>query len=182
LNNLLRGRRATESATSTHALGENFVLLTQGTVDFLPALLTDRNKDYDFRALSNRQSLGDAADNNFTYGLKTIQPFAPVHVTGSRTSGTGSDLTIGWIRRARLNADWVDYIDVPLDETAELYDLDVMNGGSAVRTFSSLTAPTVNYTAAQQSSDWGTVPSTFTLNIYQLSSRYGRGQAASAVV
>ena len=183
LSNLLRGRRATESNTSIHAVGENFILLTQGAVDFVPALLTDRGRMYEFRALSKGQSLGDAQDNDYTYNLITLQPFSPVHVSGSRTSGVGSDLTVNWIRRARLNADWADYVDVPLDEPAELYDVDVMNGSSVVRTFSSLTSPTATYTAAEQTTDWGgSIPSTFTLNIYQISSRYGRGQAATVTL
>jgi hypothetical protein len=183
LSNLLRGRRATEWATASHMIGETFVLLTPGTVDFLPALLTDRGRTYEFRALSNGQSLNDAQDNDFTYNLITIEPFSPVHIAGSRASGAGSDLTVTWIRRARLNADWADYVDVPLDEPVELYDVDVMNGSSAIRTFSSLPSPTVTYTAAEQASDWGGgIPSSFTLNIYQISSRYGRGQAGSAVL
>ena len=75
-------------------------------VNFLPALLTDRGREYEFRALSNGQTLGDAQDNDFTYNLVTLQPFSPVHIAGSQPGGAGTDLTITWIRRARLNADW----------------------------------------------------------------------------
>ncbi|HEU0117350.1 MAG TPA: phage tail protein, partial [Alphaproteobacteria bacterium] len=177
LTNLLRGRRGTESAVGSHTVGENFVMLVSGPVKFVPALLTDRNASYDFRALTKGQSLNDASDSVFKYNLNTIRPFSPVNLAGSRASGTGSDLTLTWVRRARLNAEWVDYVDVPLDEPSELYDLEIMNGSSVMRTFSSLTSPTATYTAAQQSSDWGTVPGTFTVNVYQLSSRYGRGLA-----
>jgi hypothetical protein len=151
-------------------------------VQFVPALLNDRGATYDFRALSNGQSLGQVVDTVFTYGLGTIQPFAPATVQGTRSSGTGSDLTLIWKRRARLNAEWVSYVDVPLDEPAELYDVEIMNGTSVARTFSSLTTPTVTYTAAEQSADWGTVPSSFTVNVYQISSRYGRGKQAQAVI
>jgi len=182
LTNLLRGRRGTEYASGSHAVGENFVMLTTTSVEFIPALLTDRGSSYAFRALSRGQVLGDARDNAFTYNLATIQPFAPANIQGTRASGTGSDLTVVWKRRARLNAEWVSNIDVPLDEAAELYDVEIMNGGSVMRTFSSLTSPTVTYTAAQQLADWGTVPATFTVNVYQLSSRYGRGRAGTAVV
>ncbi len=183
LGNLLRGRRGTEGKTGSHAAGERFVLLTEGTVRFIPALLTDRNRRYDFRALSNGQALGDVTDVDFTYSLATLQPMAPVHLTGSRSGGTGSDLTLGWKRRARLNADWADCVDVPLDEPEELYDVEIMDGSSVKRTFSGATGVSQVYSAADQSADWGgSVPSAFTVNVYQLSSRYGRGQKASAVV
>lgn len=182
LTGLLRGRRGTEYATGSHVAGENFVLLTSTVLQFLPALLTDRGSTYEFRALTRGQSLGNVQDTNFTYNLNSIQPFAPVNIQGTRASGTGSDLTLVWKRRARMNAEWVSNIDVPLDESAELYDVEIMNGGSVIRTFSSQTSPTVTYTTAQQTADWGSVPATFTVNIYQLSSRYGRGRAATAVV
>ncbi len=182
LSNLLRGRRGTETATTTHSIGENFVLLNSGSIEFVPALLTDRGANYQFRALSKGQTLGAVCDMNFTYSLATLQPLAPVNITGVRASGTGSDLVIAWKRRARLNAEWVNFVDVPLDEPTELYDVEIMNGSTVLRTFSNITTPNVTYTSAQQSSDWGSVPSSFTVNIYQISSRYGRGKAGSAII
>ncbi len=183
LTNLLRGRRGTEYATTTHTVGEDFVLLQSGSLDFLAAQITDRGASYDFRALSKGQSLGDAQDYAFTYALNTIRPFAPAGLSGTRSNGTSGDLTLTWKRRARLNAEWVDNIDVPLDESSESYDLEIMNGTSVMRTFSTITAPTITYTVAQQTADWGgTVPPHFTINVYQLSSRYGRGLKATALV
>ena len=182
LGNLLRGRRGTESTTASHVAGEVFVMLTAGAVEFIPALLNDRGATYEFRALSNGQTLNATTDTDFTYNLGTIQPFSPVNITGTRASGTGSDLTLTWFRRARLNAEWVNYIDVPLDEPAESYDAEIMNGSTVVRTFFGVTSPTITYTAAEQSADWGTVPASFTVNVYQISSRYGRGKQGQAVV
>ncbi len=183
LGNLLRGRRGTEAATGTHVLGENFVLLQSGAVDFVPDILSDRNKTYDFRALTGGQNLGDTQDVVFTYGMKTICPFSPVNIKGMRSLGITGDLTLTWNRRARLNAEWVDYIDVPLDEPQELYEVDIMNGAAIIRAFTGLTAPTVIYTAAEQTTDWGgAIPTTFTVNIYQTSSRYGNGNAGTAII
>jgi hypothetical protein len=51
-----------------------------------------------------------------------------------------------------------------------------------VRSFTGVTSPTITYTAAEQSADWGTVPSSFTINVYQISSRYGRGNVGVAIV
>lgn len=182
LSNLLRGRRGTEYANASHAVGENFILLSTSSIEFVPALLNDRGNSYQFRALSRGQSLGDAPDNLFNYGLKTLQPLSPVNIQAVRVSGTGSDLTLTWKRRARLNAEWVANIDVPLDEPVELYDVEIMNGTTVIRTFSNVSSPTVTYTAAQQAADWGSVPANFNVNIYQISARVGRGRAASVLV
>jgi hypothetical protein len=54
--------------------------------------------------------------------------------------------------------------------------------GSVTWTFSSITSPTAIYTASQQSSERETLPASFTVNAYQISSRYGRGRAARAVI
>jgi hypothetical protein len=183
LGNLLRGRRGTEWAANTHAVGESFAMLASGPVEFVPALLTDRGRMYEFRALTSGQTLGDVQDSDFTYGLITIRPFSPVNLTGTRATGPGGDVVLNWMRRARLNADWVDYIDVPLDEPVELYDVEIMNGASVMRTFSSVPSPTVTYTAVEQSSDWGSgIPASYTVNVYQISARYGRGLAGSAAI
>jgi hypothetical protein len=183
LNNLLRGRKGTESATNAHVIGERFVMLSETSVQFIPALLTDRGRTYNFRALSNGQSLGEAMDNNQTYNLVTLRPLAPAHLTGTRSAGTGSDLTLSWRRRARKNGDWIDYVDVPLDEPSELYDVEIMNGSNVMRTYSGVTSTSQTYSTADQTADWGgSIPSQFTVNVYQISSRYGRGQQASGIV
>jgi hypothetical protein len=182
LSNLLRGRRGSESAISTHSIGEKFLLLTPDTVQFLPALLGDRNRSYAFRGVTRGHSVGLQPDQAFTYGLSTLQPLAPAQLKGQRVSGTGSDLTLSWVRRARRNADWIDYVDVPLDEDREAYDIEIMNGSAVIRSFLAVTSTTQLYSAAQQSADWGTVPAQFTVNVYQLSSRYGRGQKATAIL
>jgi hypothetical protein len=183
LSLLLRGRRGTEDQIGIHQIDESFVLLTPSALQFLPCLLTDRNTTYDFAAVSNGQTLGQSAVAAVTYNLATIQPYAPAQLAGSRSAGKGTDLALSWIRRARLNGDWADYVDVPLDEPVELYDVEIMNGANVMRTFSGLTTNSVVYTAAEQASDWGSsIPSQFTVNVYQISSRYGRGKKTTATI
>lgn len=183
LSGLLRGRRGTESEIGHHQIGESFVLLNEATVQFLPVPLTDRNVAYHFRAVSSGGSLDLARDWTLAYAFRTLKPLAPVHLHGMRSAEAGSDLTLTWKRRARKNGAWVDYIDVPLDETQELYEVEIMSGANVVRTFAGLSAPTVTYTAAQQAADWGaSVPASFEVRVYQMSERYGRGAVCEVAV
>ena len=182
LSNLLRGRRGTETGIGVHMAGENFVLLDRRAVKFLPLPASGRERTHHYRALVSGQSLGDTPDFAVTNILRTLQPLAPVHLQGTRSAGAGSDLALSWIRRARLNAEWADHIDVPLDETQELYDLEILDGGDVVRTVSGLTAPAYLYTAAQQSADFTIIPASYDVRVYQCSPRYGRGAAANAAV
>jgi len=183
LSGLLRGRRGTEGATGTHSVGEAFVLLEKGVVDFIPDVLSHRGQAFSFRALSSGQTLSEAQDYTLTYGMKTLCPFAPVHVKGVRSLGTSGHLTLSWIRRARVNAAWLDNIDVPLDEDRELYAVEILNGTEVVRTFSDLAEASVTYTAAQQAEDWGgDIPDAMTLHVYQVGTRFGKGVAATETV
>jgi hypothetical protein len=182
LSNLLRGRRGTESAVSTHAVGEDFILLESGKLRFLPMASGDRNRTYYYKALSLGQSLNEVSSQAFISNHRSLQPLAPVHLRGVRASGVGGDLAISWIRRARLNAEWSDFIDVPLDESAELYDLEIYDGVTLKRTLNNLTQANYLYTAAQQVEDFVTIPAAVTIRVYQRSPRFGRGGVTTALV
>jgi len=115
--------------------------------------------------------------------MRSLQPLAPVHIKGARLGGVGSDLVISWVRRARMNGAWMDYIDVPLDEAQEIYDLEIMEEGRVVRVFQNGGSTSQVYSSLQQGEDWPLgVPEYFTVNVYQVSGRYGRGQKAVGVV
>jgi len=180
LSDLLRGRKGTESTTASHVLGEDFVLLQSDVVQFLPLNSSDRGASATYRAISTGQSVDDGANTAATYSLRSLQPLAPTHVTGTRNSS--GDLTLSWMRRARKNAEWLDDVDVPLDEVSELYDVEIMNGSNVVHTYSSQTSTSLTYLAATQTTDFGGPQPSLTVKIYQLSALYGRGAAATATV
>ncbi|MEJ0062412.1 MAG: phage tail protein [Alphaproteobacteria bacterium] len=183
LTDFLRGRRGTEDAIAAHQVGENFIMLNSAAMHLLPLRAEDRGRGYQYRALTAGQSLGGVLDTNFTSDLRIWRPLSPAQLQGARASGTGSDLALGWVRRARLNAEWTDLIDVPLDEAQELYDLEIYDSGDILkRAVSGLTAASYVYTAAQQSADFAIVPASYRVRVYQVSPRYGRGAAALGVI
>jgi hypothetical protein len=105
------------------------------------------------------------------------RPYSPCHVAGAQ-AGSG-DIALNWIRRTRLGGDSWEQTEVPLGEESESYELDIYNaaGTNVLRTLSA-TSPSLIYTAAQQSSDFGGGGTPFPLDVavYQLSSIFGRGQ------
>jgi hypothetical protein len=64
--------------------------------------------------------------------------------------------------------------DIPLGEENERYELDILDGGDVVRTIE-VTSPTASYTAAEQTTDFGSVQSNVDIKIYQLSAVVGQG-------
>lgn len=180
LSNLLRGRKGSEAAVSTHVLGERFILLQAATVRFVPLNISDKGRTFYYRVPSVGQDVHDVADTIFVPQMNALKPLAPRHVTATRNGSL--DITLTWKRRARSNCEWVDYIDVPLDESVELYDIEIMNGSNVARSFLNQSSTTLTYTAAQQIADFGAVQSAVTVKVYQLSTRYGRGSTFATTV
>jgi hypothetical protein len=77
---------------------------------------------------------------------------------------------MNWVRRSRKDGEFVDYYDAPL---VEIYSDNTY--GVLKRTFSALTSPTGSYTAAQQTTDFGSTQSTVYAIVYQVSDVVGRG-------
>ena len=178
LTKLLRGRQGTEWAIGTHAAGERFLAIT-------PALYTTAiannliGRQLFYKAVSVGNSLGNTDEMAFTYTGRNLKPFAPMHVTGLR-NGSG-DLTISWIRRSRVDAEWRDGVGIPLGEESELYEVDILDGSTVVRTIE-ISSPTASYSAADQTTDFGSAQSSIDVKVYQLSAMIGRGYAVSATV
>jgi hypothetical protein len=143
----------------------------------MPANLIALPRDY--KAVSYGDTL--LATDAITYNYKGVafKPYSPVHITGMRDGS--NNLTIHWIRRTRIGGYWQDFVDIPLNETTEAYEIDVMNGTSVVRTISS-SITNAMYSAADQTADFGSVQSSLDIKIYQLSASIGRGYAGSAAV
>ncbi|WP_168190230.1 phage tail protein [Luteithermobacter gelatinilyticus] len=172
LTGLLRARRGTEDYLSIHVAGEVFVLLQAATVIALPLYLADRGRGLTFRAVTFGQVADGVPVETLTPGLRSLMPFAPVHAQGYR-DGSGN-LTVRWIRRGRIGGEWQDGADVPLGETYEKYEVDILRNGGVQRTLAAGTTE-ITYPAALQQADFGDLPASVQMRIYQLSDTVGRG-------
>jgi hypothetical protein len=179
LSGLLRGRLGTEWAVAGHAAGERFVLLdgriARQTVGNSVLGLTRQYKPVTFGG-----TLASTPSQDFSYAGVALKPYSPVHIGGTRDGG--GNLTISWVRRTRLGGNWQDAIDAPLNETAEAYEVDIMNGANVVRTLAGLASPSAAYTAAQQTTDFGSPQASISVKVYQVSGMIGRGYAGVAAV
>jgi hypothetical protein len=179
LTGLLRGRRGTEWAVGTSELGDRFVLLDSAVVR-VPSNNGAIGASRLFKPVLVGKSLEETDAIEFTgYGV-ALKPFAPVHVSGERD---GDDLAITWIRRGRIGQELRANADIPLSEETESYQVDILNLAetAVLRTLSSATQ-SVAYTAAQQTTDFGSPQAAIPVRIYQLSAIVGRGYAAEAIV
>ncbi len=178
LSTLLRGRHGSEWAITGHAISDEFVLLDDALQRIVPGI-ESIGLQRTYRATTANAIIQSAVTQNFTPAAVCLKPFSVDHVTGSRD---GSDnLTIDWIRRDRIDGEWRDNVDVGLSEDSEAYEVDVMNGATVERTIS-VTTNQASYTAAQQTTDFGSTQSSVTVKIYQMSAVVGRGYEKEVTV
>ena len=94
---------------------------------------------------------------------------------------SGDDLALSWVRRTRIGGDSWETAEVPLDEDAERYEVDILDGADVKRTISSDT-PGAIYTGAEQTADFGAPQASVSLRVYQMSAVLGRGTPRAATL
>lgn len=174
LSKLLRGRLGTEFAMATHSAGERFVLLDDAV---MPLVVSPDNNGqiWNMRASSAGESLSSGALVSVAIQANSLKPLSPVQAEAIRDSGTGN-ITISWKRRVRIDGNLRDYVDVPLMEQSERYDVQLMSVATILRSWQA-GSTSLTYSAAEQASDFGSAPDSLTLNITQRSALIGPGKS-----
>jgi putative tail protein len=180
LSNLLRGRKGTEHAVAAHQIGDTFVALSVSSVNRAVMQSGELGLARTYKGVSIGASFAEASSQAFTNTGVGLECYSPVHIKGTRVAS--GDLTITAIRRTRAQGEWRDLVDVPLFEDAELYDLEVLNGLTVVRTWTGLTAASQVYTSSQQVTDFGSNQAAVNVKWYQRSTLAGRGYPGTATV
>ncbi len=174
LGNLLRGQQGTDALMPPlWPAGSRFVLLN-GAVSQIDMAANYRNVTQYFRIGPAQLDVADPSyvDRVYAFAGNGLRPYAPAHLRAE--ADDLGDLQIDWTRRTRIDGDFWDG-EVPLGETSEAYLLRVWSGGTLLRE-ESPKLPNWTYTLADQISDGAT--GAVTLDVAQLSSRYGAGLSA----
>lgn len=182
LSDLLRGRRATEHEIALHAADEVAVFIPHQSVGSLDYGQSDWNQRRYYLGVDLGLSQYEGDLFEFTTTGERKAPRAGVHGRGVRDSS--NNLTLTWLRRNRLFPPTLGNGAVTLDdEAAEIYEVDVIVGGSpdVARTITA-TTPSIAYSAAQQSADGITPGNPVIFRVYQISATYGRGHSATFTV
>lgn len=179
LSGLLRARRGSEWAAGSHKEGDRLVALSPAALRQLNMSQSQIGKEILFKAPTAGATVASARAVSLTYKAENMRPLAPVYGFGYRDV-TPADWHLRWIRRSRAGGDWRDYVDAPLSETSEKYDLEIYADAAYTilkRTFTDLTTAEATYTSAQQVSDFGSAQATIHCKVYQKSDVIGRGRS-----
>lgn len=179
LSILLRGRRGTEWACGTHGADELVLMPATGIVR-VQQPISVVNQNIWYKGATVGQDPAAVTSTEVALTGKDLMPYAPVHIKGARDGGL--NLTINWIRRTRVG--WLNLAQdpVPLSEDDELYQVDIYSGSSIVRSLTGLTSPTAAYSAADQTTDFGSAQASISAKVYQLSGEVGKGFVGVATV
>ena len=170
LSGLLRGLFG--STSETNLAGQDFVLLNDAVVQ--PNVsLTEAGLTTTWRLGPQNLDHGHSSfvEFEFTCGLRALRPLAPVQLKNA-TDATG--VSLNWIRSTRVNGDSWELSEVPLGEDSELYKLDILNGTNVVRSVM-MAVPNYLYAMADMTADFGSVPSSFNMQVSQVSEAFGSG-------
>ncbi|WP_262027655.1 glycoside hydrolase/phage tail family protein [Microvirga sp. Mcv34] len=180
LSRFLRGLAGSEpEAGRAVPAGALLVKLDEAVVP-LTTSLQDLGQTWRYRIGPSGRDHADpaAAEVAATVGRDALRPLSPIQISGHREPG---GVRLQWARRARRNGDGWDAIEVPLDEDAELYEIDILKGGAVVRTLMSAQQSIV-YDDAEETADFGAPQSTLSLRIAQMSAVAGRGFERHATI
>ena len=175
LTGLLRGQAGSDPGMRAGApAGAAFVLLDADPVR-LKIAQSEGNLPLVWRAAPSGAPAGGMAmtEVDFTWSGVALRPFAPCHLS-AQTLPDGT-LRLAWIRRARIGGDPWDAAEPPLSEASELYRLDILSGGVALRSII-VSAPTADYSVADQAIDFpGGLPRPLSIEVRQISDGFGPG-------
>ena len=187
LSDIRRGLRGTEHEIDNHFIGDRFVLLTgeNAALTKITATFDDIGETRYFKAVSGGQVLDEVEPSRIDYRAISMRPYAPINIAA--TKNAFGDITITWDRRDRHDQKQNPQLserstrasgETPDGETStiEEYRVEVINtsNNQSVRS-QEVNSNSSIYTAAEQSIDFGTVQTTITVKVAQVSSVYGIG-------
>lgn len=168
---LLRGRKGTEWAMSTHAVGEAVVLIQPAGLRRVGMDLSELELERYYRAVTFGKSLDSAYRKTFTNRGVSSEPYAATNLDAVRD---GTNVTVSWNRRTRLSSNWL-LGNVPLGESTESWVIDRYTDG----TYTTIAA---TYTSTTNSVTFANAGTLVYLRIYQISDRVGRGYVLQGAI
>lgn len=142
LSRLLRGRRGTEWAMALHQVGDPFVMISRSSLQ--PVNLASNNVGARIQVVPRGLADATATPVELIAAGDAMRPPSPVHLRAAATTGGG--LRCSWTRRSRKGWAWLDFVDVPVDGSPELYRATLRVGEAGLERETNL--PNVEFSAA----------------------------------
>lgn len=173
LTGLLRGRRGTEWAMSTHEAGDRFIFGNVDTWRLYNPPSSDLNVERFYKAPAFRSKLVDAPTEAFTDRAIRRRPYSVAHLKAEPLNDGG--YTVSWVHRSLVGSSWASGLSVPLDTNFTAFSVTISAvDGSVVREFTTIDEA-FPYSASDIEDDFGAIPPNILIRVAQRNSDYGDG-------
>lgn len=132
LTTLWRGLMGTSWATFSHRPSEQFVMLDVNTLRNLVMSSAEVSASRLFKAVTFGNDLSSTGPQGITFAANRLRPSPASQVGGGRNNSL--DIILNWTRSVRGPSEWRDFLDLPLDEPVESYELDWYGGATTAMT------------------------------------------------
>lgn len=177
LSGLLNGLHGTGDATRAGAEAGARVMVLDDAVAPLSLSADELGLSRNYVVEATGLQDGRAGPFRFAGGLRAETPLAPAQLSARRQEG---GIVFRWIRRGRIDADRWEAADIPLDEEAERYRLDILASDGRVLRTRTVTAPASLYTPAEEIADFGSAQTRIRIRVTQLGRRVPVGISSTA--
>ena len=181
LSRLLRGELGSEAAAigAPLAAGAPFVLLDPHVIPITRGVETIGRR-MRLRVVAANRNHGDpsAVEIELRPGALAFRPRAPVHLAARREAG---GVRFTWRARKRGLAGVSFAARIDHGEASEAYELEILSGPAVLRTLSATSSSTL-YATSDETLDFGSAQSSFSVRLYQMSAAVGRGLPATATL
>jgi hypothetical protein len=174
LSGLLRGRQGTEQYVGTHVANELFVLLDDAILR-MDWLDNDRMTTKKYKVITIGSTLDKVTGEDVFMVSNNTLMWAP---TNTKCQKIGSDFQVSYSARTRFDNDLKDFSTTNNDADWAGFGIQVMDGVTVKKSYTT-TSETWVYTAAMQTADFGSVQSSLSVKVAQLSQKYGAGYPVS---
>jgi len=165
LSGLIRARNGTNYATAGHAAGDTFAQIDSDVYIRLKYLDSDIGTSISHKLIGKDQVAEDVETLGLAFQGVALLPFAPALVEAALS---GSDWVVDWIPRTRYTPGIVNNQARGDDPEIASYTVDFLNGSTVVRSETvAVGTETYTYTAAQQTTDFGSTQSDIVVIVYQ---------------
>lgn len=177
LSGLLRGRFGTEHAMASHQIGDHVVLIQPAGIVRVDSDISAIGATRYYRAISFGKLVSSANVETFVNGGVSLRPYSAANPRVVRDAS--GNATLSCDRRTRATGRLFGPMgsSFPLGETAESWLWEIYSDGTYTTVLRELTSSVseVAYSAADQSTDFGSPQSVINARVYQLSESIGRG-------
>jgi hypothetical protein len=177
LTRFMRGRFGTEAHATDHLIDGAFLMINEDTIGFIDLPKADINIERHIKASTFGETYLDAPGQTFTNTGNSQRPLAPLHAAGNANLTTGL-WEFKWVRRARLDFWWSDFVDMALDEDTEEYLVQILDSNNVVLREITTTTQSATYTSAEQTIDFGKPQGSLSWQVCQRSAQVGNGHFA----